>query len=176
MMLRPQYEQSIPGTKEIAVQRILTTIAFFAAVFVTIVYSFGITRPHVPTIQDISDDNYTFCSPNAVMTFDIYVSIMFVLQTLYLVRLLATKNEALLIAVTRGAAYHFVVFCLLYVAQIFAWTRQRFVVMELLLICNVVNLGMLYLRLGPTPHWNSAVKNIYVQLPLVKLPLAFTLV
>ena len=171
-MRLPTYEQTVPELKALAVQRVVTSVSFIAMILVTIAYSFGATRP---AIQDVSNRHFTTCTPNSVMTFDVFVGLTFITQAQYLVKLLATTNEALLITVTKGVSYHFCLFCGFYVCIVLAWTMQRFMLVEFLLLASLINLGLLYLRLGPAPHRTTMMKNVNVQIPLSKLPMALNI-
>ena len=175
MVLLQSYEQELPSSSRIAIQRIVTTMFYLTMVLLYVTYSFGVSRPTIPAIQDVSSQHFTAMTPNSVMTFDVYVGLMFVLQAQYLAKLMATTNEALLIAVTTGVSYHFVVYCILQSLLIIAWTREQFWVVEVILVTNLINVGFLYIRLGPTPHRTSGQKNINVQIPLSKMPSALIL-
>lgn len=109
------------------------------------------------------------------MTFDVFVGVMYCAQIAYLLTLLATKNEALLVSATEGVSVHFVLFNLLQIMQIVTWTKEVFILTAVCLVLNAVNLILLAFRLGPAPHKTTIMKNITVHIPLVKLPLAFTL-
>lgn len=165
------YALELPSQRTIEVQRILASISCVALILVTTTFSFGATRPTAPTISEVSGIYFTHFTPNSIMTFDVFVGLMFLGQVNFITRLLATKNEALLISATRGVSYHFILFNLMQMAQIVLWCFQKFVLTELILILNIVNLSLLGLRLGPSPHKTTFLKNLVIQIPLVKMPL-----
>lgn len=175
MLFPARYAQELPQEKYLHLLRVCSPISLIGLVLVTITYSFGVTRPNIQTISEVSSHLRTSFTPNAIMTFDVFVGIMYCTQFTYLVMLLSTNNEALLISATMGVSYHFVLFCILQCAQLALFVKKLFAVAEVLLIANLVNLLLLYIRLGPTPHRNSILKNIYLQIPLVKMPLALTI-
>lgn len=175
MIFYEKYESELPSKRLIDLQRVLSSISCIALILVTTAYSFGVSRPSIPTISEVSGNHLKSLTPNAVMTFDVYVGLMYVGQILYLTRLMATKNEALLISATRGVSYHYVVFNILQIAQILAWTREKFFLMEIILVANLFNLAKLNLRLGATSIRITVAKNINIHIPLVKMPLALTM-
>lgn len=175
LVIVKSYPNELPPQRNIEVQRVFSAFTCLALILVTITFSFGATRPSIATVSDVSWRFFNSFTPNSIMTFDVFVGLMFVGQLTYLVRLLASQNEALLICCTQGVSYQFLMFNVLQIFILMCWCWQRFVIVEFLLIANVVNLAKLGLRLGPTPHRTTAMQNINVQIPLVKMPLAMDL-
>ncbi|ORY75449.1 hypothetical protein BCR37DRAFT_395549 [Protomyces lactucae-debilis] len=170
-MLAQRYLTELPPPKALALQRVCSTLALAAMILVYISFSFG---QYTPTIWQISQAHHTSWTPNTPMTLDLFPAVLFLCQLLYLAQLLASKNEALLASATNGVSYHFVGFGLLEVAFIVLWVKQHFVWCVLVQSINLAHLIILYRRLGPTPYaaTTTNAKNLYVQIPTVKLPIA----
>ncbi len=102
----------------------------------------------------------------------VYIAGLYSLQVLYMTQLWS-KNEALLITATRGVSGHFILFNILQLLWLVFYIRLRFILALGILVLNLVNVSLLYLRLGPRNEECSFRKLGYVQIPLAKMPLAF---
>ncbi|KAL2266995.1 hypothetical protein VTJ83DRAFT_4272 [Remersonia thermophila] len=183
------------GAGAILWYRFLTVVSWALAVAFTVHYTFeappGHGKHHGRTIWDQNGAHPSGFTLNSIITSVYWIS-LFVLQLGYVARLFSPNAETAHEACSVGS--HFVVHNLLHSAFVALFVRSRFILAEIVLLANFVNLSALYFRHttrptkqeleqeagrppSPTGGRGSAfLRLVTIHLPVVSGPLAWTFV
>ncbi|KAL2255623.1 hypothetical protein VTK26DRAFT_2997 [Humicola hyalothermophila] len=170
--INPFARRESHSPSSVTTYKVLTVLSWLLSAVVTIYYAVEPPRDgryHRGTIWHQNHDYHTGFSLNPVIT-SIYWLILLPLQLLYITDLFSASAEVVTLACAVGS--HFIVNNLLHFAFIMLFVRSHFILAEVMLLLNFVNLTALYFRHGT----RTFPGRVLVHLPVVSGPLAWTYV
>jgi hypothetical protein len=167
--LNPFTKRDSHSAGAVVTYKVLTFVTWLLSLISTVYYDFhtaddiGIT--HRRTIWEQNYRFYSGFTQNSVIT-SIFWIVLFILQVGYMGHLFSSKIEHVNAACAVGS--HFILNNLLHFGFVMLFVRGYFVVAELFLIVNFINLSSLYFRHNAYPR--------FIHTPAVSGPLAWTFV
>ena len=148
------------------VYKILTLVTWLLSVVTSVYYA--AKKRHTPHGMPFWDPNHTHPSAFTMSHImgDVYWGILFVMQFGYVMHLFSRNQEVVNAAASVGS--HFILNNLLHFAFVMVFVRGHFIVAELFIVLNFVNLSILYFRHNTSPR--------FIHGPVASGPLAWTFV
>jgi hypothetical protein len=166
--INPFARRDSHSSSQVVTYKVLTVLTWLLSFITSVHYAFGLPwtgLPHHRTIWDQNYAHYSGFTQNSIIT-SLYWLAIFLLQIGYVAHLFSSKVETVNAACSVGS--HFIVNNLLHFGWVLLFVHGHFILSELFLIANFVNLTTLYFRHNAYPR--------FIHLPAVSGPLAWTFV
>jgi hypothetical protein len=167
--LNPFARRDSHSSGEVITYKVLTVVSWLLSLVASVYYAFDTNwvgeHHHRVTIWWLNSAHYSGFTQNYLITSLFWLG-LFILQLGYVGHLFSSKVETVNAACAVGS--HFILNNLLHFAWVLLFVNAHFILSEIFLIANFINLTILYFRHNTYPR--------FIHWPAVSGPLAWTFV